>query len=115
MGRGQPLIGVVAAIILLSSYFLETTMGLPRNSLTILSTKGQVILPKAVRDQLNWAPGTRLTVEQTEDGVLLKAGPVFPRTSIDAVFASMPADGRVLSIEDMDAVIAGEAQRRARD
>ncbi len=90
-------------------------MASPQPSMTILSTKGQVILPKAVRDRLNWAPGTRLSVEQTEDGVLLKAGPVFPRTSIDAVFASMTANGRVMSIEEMDSVIAREAQRRARD
>ena len=39
---------------------------------TTLSTKGQVILPKAIRDQLRWHAGTRLAVELTADGVLLK-------------------------------------------
>ncbi|WP_398473141.1 AbrB/MazE/SpoVT family DNA-binding domain-containing protein, partial [Tardiphaga sp.] len=35
----------------------------PANLTTLVSTKGQVILPKAIRDQRNWSPGTRLTVE----------------------------------------------------
>lgn len=34
---------------------------------TTISTEGQVILPKAIRDQLQWHPGTRLTVERTAD------------------------------------------------
>ncbi len=40
---------------------------------TTLSTKGQVILPKAIRDQLQGDAGTRLTVEHTAKGVLLKS------------------------------------------
>jgi AbrB family looped-hinge helix DNA binding protein len=40
--------------------------------ITVL-TKGQVILPRAIRDRLHWGPGTRLVVEQTEDGILLKS------------------------------------------
>jgi AbrB family looped-hinge helix DNA binding protein len=47
---------------------------------TTVSTKGQVILPKAIRQRRNWAPGTRLVVEETPDGVLLKAAPVFATT-----------------------------------
>lgn len=82
---------------------------------TILSTKGQVILPKAIRDQRHWSAGTRLTVEDTPDGVLLRTGPVFPPSRIDAVFGSMRHEGRLLTIEDMDAAIAREAKRRARD
>ena len=32
---------------------------------TILSTKGQFILPKAIRDQRHWAAGTRLIGSKT--------------------------------------------------
>ena len=39
---------------------------------TTISTKGQLILPKAIRDRLQWDAGTRLAVEHTADGVLLK-------------------------------------------
>jgi AbrB family looped-hinge helix DNA binding protein len=34
---------------------------------TVVSTKGQVILPKPLRDHLRWPAGTRLTVEDTAD------------------------------------------------
>lgn len=90
-------------------------MGVQERITTVISTKGQVILPKAIRDGRHWTPGTRLTVEETPDGVLLKAVPAFPETTIDAVFGSMRRSGPALSIEDMDRAIASEAKRRARD
>jgi AbrB family looped-hinge helix DNA binding protein len=82
---------------------------------TILSTKGQFILPKAIRDRRQWGAGTRLIVEDTPDGVLLKPEPVFPPATIGAVFGSLDYEGPARSVEDMDAAIVGEAKRRARD
>jgi len=82
---------------------------------TIVSTKGQVILPKAIRDQRHWSAGTRLTVEDTPDGVILKPAPLFAPTSIDDVFGALGYEGPTLTLEDMDAAVAAEAKRRARD
>ncbi len=90
-------------------------MGVQERITTVISTKGQVILPKAIREHRHWAPGTRLTVEETPEGVLLKATPAFTETSIDAVFGSMRHSGKALSLEEMDAAIASEGKRRARD
>lgn len=87
----------------------------PERLTTTISTKGQVILPKAIRDQRRWSAGTKLTVEDTPEGVLLKAGPVFPETSIDAVAGSLKRPGRALTLKEMDDAIAREAKRRARD
>ena len=81
---------------------------------TIISTKGQVILPKAIRDHRHWPAGTKLTVEETPDGVLLKPAPLFQPTTVDEVFGSLKWDGPALSIEDMDAAVMAEAERRAR-
>ena len=81
---------------------------------TVISTKGQVILPKVVRDQLRWSAGTRLTVENTPEGVLLKAIPLFAQTTVSSVFGSLRYTGPALSIEDMDNVIVKEAKSRAR-
>jgi AbrB family looped-hinge helix DNA binding protein len=53
---------------------------------TVVSTKGQVVLPKAIREQRHWLAGTMLSVEDTADGVLLKASPAFAETNIEAVF-----------------------------
>jgi len=82
---------------------------------TTVSTKGQVILPKAVRDHRRWAPGTRLTVEDTPDGVLLRAAVLFAPRQVDDVFGSLAYKGPALSLEDMDRAVAEEARRRARD
>lgn len=82
---------------------------------TIVSTKGQVILPKAIRDQRHWPAGTRLSVEDTPDGVLLKPVPIFAATTIDAVFGSLAYAGKAKTIEEMDAAVVAEAKRHARD
>ena len=90
-------------------------MGAQERITTVISTKGQVILPKANREGRHWKAGTRLTVEETPDGVLLQAIPAFPETTIDAVFGSMRHNGPALSVEEMDTAIAKEAKRSARD
>lgn len=84
---------------------------------TTISTKGQVILPKAIRDQLRWDAGTRLAVEHTADGVLLKPlTNVFAPTRPEDVFGCLSYTGEPKSLEQMDAGIAAEARRRhARD
>jgi AbrB family looped-hinge helix DNA binding protein len=83
---------------------------------TTVSTKGQVILPKAVRQRRNWQAGTRLIVEDTPDGVLLKTAPIFPATQPQQVFASLAYAGAPKTVEEMDEGIAAEARRRhARD
>ena len=90
-------------------------MGIHEKIGTVVSTKGQVILPKAIRDKRQWSAGTRLTIEETAEGVLLRASPIFPETTLDEVFGSMRYNGPALSLEDMDAAVMREAKRRARD
>ncbi len=82
---------------------------------TTLSTKGQLILPKPIRDARRWRAGTRLVVEDTPDGVLLKAAPIFASTQPAQVFGRLKHAGPPKSVEDMDAAVAAEARRRARD
>jgi AbrB family looped-hinge helix DNA binding protein len=79
---------------------------------TTVSTKGQVILPKVIRDQRHWPAGTELLVEDTPDGVLLKAKPAFAPTRPKDVFGSLSYEGPPKSIADMKAGIAAEAKRR---
>ena len=80
---------------------------------TTISTKGQVILPKAIRDQLRWDAGTRLAVEYTAEGVLLRPlTPAFAQTRPEDVFGCLPYKGGPKSIEEMEAGIAMEAKRR---
>lgn len=82
---------------------------------TTLSTKGQVILPKAVRQHRDWGPGTKLEVEETPDGVLLRRAPLFAPTDMESVFGVLKANRPPISIEEMDTAVAAEARRRAGD
>jgi AbrB family looped-hinge helix DNA binding protein len=87
----------------------------PDHLTTTVSTKGQVILPKAVRERRAWNAGTRLLVEDTADGVLLKRAPAFAPTRSEEVFGMLPRRDVPKSVEDMDAAVLLEARRRARD
>lgn len=82
---------------------------------TTVSTKGQVILPKAIRDQRHWDAGTRLVVENTEAGVLLTQAPLFPKTSHEQAFGMLAYQGPPKTLEDMEQGIMDEAKRRAGD
>ena len=79
---------------------------------TTVSTKGQVILPKAIRQAMRWGAGTRLVVENTPEGVLLKPAPVFAETRGEDVFGSLARDGPPRSLAEMEAGVVAEARRR---
>ncbi len=84
----------------------------PEPLTTTVSTKGQVILPKAIRRALRWMAGTRLVVENTSEGVLLKPEPVFSETLPQDVFGSLAHDGPPKSLQDMQDGVLAEARRR---
>jgi AbrB family looped-hinge helix DNA binding protein len=79
---------------------------------TTVSSKGQVILPSALRQRREWRAGTRLTVEETEDGVLLKPAPAFAETRPEDVFGALPYRGKPKTIAEMDVGVLAEAKRR---
>jgi AbrB family looped-hinge helix DNA binding protein len=81
-------------------------------STTTLSTKGQVVLPKSIRERRRWGPGTRLLVEDTPEGVLLKPAPLFPPTRPEDVYGMLKYSGPPKTIEEMDAAITAEVKRR---
>ncbi|SCX31313.1 transcriptional regulator, AbrB family [Agrobacterium sp. DSM 25558] len=86
-------------------------MSQPEKLTTTVSTKGQVILPKAIRQHRDWAAGTRLTVEETPDGVLLRRAPAFTPTRSEDVFGMLPFNGKPKTLEEMDEAILAEARR----
>jgi AbrB family looped-hinge helix DNA binding protein len=96
------------------TFFLpdEAAMSAKQKLTTTVSTNGQVILSKAIRERRRWPAGTELTVEDTIDGVLLKAKPAFAPTRPKDVFGSLPYKGPAKSIAEVEAGIAAEAKRR---
>ena len=87
-------------------------MSMPERLTTTVSTKGQVILPKAIRRALRWEAGMRLVVENTPEGVLLKPLPAFAETRPEDVFGRLASDGPPKSVADMEASVLAEAKRR---
>ena len=87
-------------------------MPIPEPLITTVSTKGQVILPKAIRQALRWDAGMRLVVENTPEGVLLKPVPAFAETSPEEVFGRLACSGRPKSVAEMEAGVLAEARRR---
>ncbi|HXO02847.1 MAG TPA: AbrB/MazE/SpoVT family DNA-binding domain-containing protein [Stellaceae bacterium] len=79
---------------------------------TTVSTKGQVILPKAIRQRRRWEPGTRLIVEETADGVILRRARLFPETRPEEVRGMLAYKGKPKTLEEMDAGIVAEVKRR---
>jgi AbrB family looped-hinge helix DNA binding protein len=79
---------------------------------TRLSSKGQIILPKAVRDLHHWVPGTDFSVEDTGDGVLLRPIKTSRATRLNDVIGSLRAEGPTRTIEEMDAAIDDEVRDR---
>ena len=82
---------------------------------TRLSSKGQVILPKSVRDAYNWQPGTEFSVEAAGGGVLLCPLRKVPATRLKDVVGCAGYKGRTKSLDDMERAIArGVKERHAR-
>jgi len=98
--------------ILPMSYQMVLAMPEAAKPTTTLSTKGQVILPAAIRRRRNWAAGTLLTVEDTADGVLLSAAPLFSPTVPDQVFGCLHHQGEPKTLQQMHDGIAAEVRRR---
>ena len=91
-------------------------MNVPKKLTTTLSTKGQMVLPKAVRESRGWGEGMRLVVEDRPEGVLLKAEPskpLFPPTHIDDVVGILKRPGqRRVSDAEMHAAVREAAAAR---
>lgn len=79
---------------------------------TRLSSKGQIILPKAVRDEHHWGPGTDFSVEDTGDGVLLRPIKTGQPTMLADLIGSLSVKGGARSIEEMDSAIDAELRDR---
>jgi len=82
---------------------------------TRLSSKGQVVLPSALRHSRRWFAGTEFVIIETDDGVLLKpvaAASPFARSRIEDVFGGAGYTGPAVSVPAMEAAVQAEAARR---
>jgi AbrB family looped-hinge helix DNA binding protein len=79
---------------------------------TRLSTKGQIILPKSIRDSRAWGPGTEFVVEQAGDGVMLRPAARFPGAALNEVVGCLKAGRKPKTLAQMRSAVRREAVRR---
>jgi len=79
---------------------------------TKLSSKGQVIIPKALRSRYKWNPGQKLMVIDTGDGILLKPSQSFEKTELDQVAGILNYSGKSISLKEMEEAIKKGALER---
>ena len=83
-----------------------------RSQATRLSTKGQLIIPKEVRERHGWTAGVELLVEDRGDSVVLRRADDLPETTLDDLVGCTGYKGPTRSLEEMEAAIARGARER---
>jgi AbrB family looped-hinge helix DNA binding protein len=77
-----------------------------------LSTKGRIVLPKAIRTSRAWGPGTEFTVEETGDGIVLRPAGHFLETDLDQVAGCLRSKRNSKTVAQMDAAVRREVSGR---
>jgi AbrB family looped-hinge helix DNA binding protein len=90
------------------------------NTTTSLSAKGQVVIPKDVREALGLVPGQKLDVIRSGNGVLLRPLHQKSGRTADEIFAKIAKIrpkrvGPSVSIEEMNAAIDAMFAAKSRD
>jgi AbrB family looped-hinge helix DNA binding protein len=62
-------------------------------SATRVTSKGQIVIPKPVRERLRWAPGTQLAVEEVGDGTV-RLAPLQTADPIDSLYGCLKTHPR---------------------
>jgi AbrB family looped-hinge helix DNA binding protein len=79
---------------------------------TKLSSKGQIVIPREVRESHRWREGMEFTIEEREGGILLRPKRRLHASRIEDLVGSLRHEGPPMTLEDMDAAVLAEARRR---
>lgn len=82
---------------------------------TRLSSKGQVIIPKALRSTHHWEPGLELMVIDTGDGLLLKPKAPFAPSKLSEVSGMFRNKVSPKTDQQITAALARDVRRKWRD
>ncbi len=76
-----------------------------------LSSKGQFILPKPIRDRHCWGPGTEFVIIERDSEIVLRPTRMFPPSELESPDAPSVYRGKTLSLDDMRAAVEDEAKK----
>lgn len=79
---------------------------------TRVSTRGQVVLPKSIRDQFGWRSGDTLVVEKRPDGVLLRRAEKGAPARYEDVAGCLGPAKRTVSIKEMNSAVGDHIRKR---
>lgn len=86
------------------------------SQITKLSTRGQIPIPKALRTARRWKPGTEFVIEETREGLLLKAKKEPKREgktgTWNDLIGIMPYRGPRISIREMNLGFVKKPRKR---
>lgn len=82
---------------------------------TKLSSKGQVIIPKHLRESHQWDTGTLLQLIEVEGGILLKPKAAFEQTHLSEVAGCLQHSGPAKTDEDIQDAMKQAARTAWRD
>jgi len=64
-----------------------------------LSSKGQIVIPKEIRDELHWQAGTQLTLVSSLSGITLKTAPKKTRGNLGDLIGMLQHNGPPIPVE----------------
>ena len=77
-----------------------------------LSSKGQFVIPKAIRDRHHWEAGTEFVIIDRGSELVIKPTRVFAPTELEPPDAPAVYRGKPLSLEEMKRAVMVEAGKR---
>jgi len=81
---------------------------------TKLSSKGQVIIPKEIRNRHHWESGQELQAIDTDEGIMLRPASPFAETTLKEVASCLSYSGKTKTLAEMEAAIRkGAGNRKA--
>ena len=86
---------------------------MPTAATVLMSTKGQVVIPRELREHLGWGEGTRLEIVSRAGGVIIRPVRSFPETKVEDLLGLLKYAGPPKTIEDMNDAIAKGAMMSA--
>ena len=78
-----------------------------------LSTKGQIVLPQAIRTELGLVPGSELEVTTEGDVVVLRRVSRFPPVTLEQAMGSVAYHGPTRTVEEMHSGVAEMLRSKA--
>jgi AbrB family looped-hinge helix DNA binding protein len=82
-------------------------------SIIRLSSKGQIVIPKAIRDKHRWTEGQELELTDSNEGLVLREKRPFNKTDLKDVAGCLPYSGNAKTLEEMEMAIVQGALHSA--